>query len=178
MPSANLLLCSFPNRFDWFDGNWFGPGLIALSSLWKNESDDRFDGIWSLLVKGFSDGRSNSEGIFVVVGLEKRLVFGRWSWFAYFDSRRLGSSDEHCFDSDLICGSRDPFLSFKSISLDVNFWSIGALSISSGKAGGGCSAFSGNGGGGGGACINSAMMLSEMFVASVVLEWNDKNVKS
>lgn len=46
------------------------------------------------------------------------------------------------------------------------------MSKSSGNAGGGDRAFSssGNGGGGGGACINSAMILSEIFVESVGLK--------
>lgn len=44
--------------------------------------------------------------------------------------------------------------------------------MSTGNAGGGSRAFSGsgNGGGGGGACINSAMILSEIFVESAGLE--------
>lgn len=44
--------------------------------------------------------------------------------------------------------------------------------MSSGKAGGGGNVFSGSGsgGGGGGACINSAMILSDIFVESAGLK--------
>lgn len=153
----------------------------GISSLRKNWSVDRFDG-GSLLAYGFSDGRSNSDGIFVAGGLEKRLgvFFGRVS-LVYFDSlRRFESCCVDCdeFDSDL-CVSRERLSPFSYLSVDelislaATFWSIAALSMSTGSAGGGSNAFSGSGkgGGGGGACINSAMMLSEMFVESAGLEW-------